>query len=250
MSIINVKNLNVVLNEREVIKNISLSINEGEYICVIGKNGSGKTTFVKTLNGIILPTSGDVEVKGFNTKDEEKLIEIRKNVGMVFQNPDNQMVASLVEEDIAFGLENLGIDTETMRKRVKEVLKKVNIENLRNKNINTLSGGQKQKVCIAGILAMRPSVMIFDEPTSMLDPSARKEILDEIYRINKEEKITIIQITHFMSEIERADRVVLLDDGNIVRDTYDIKGFLDNVEDIKNFNLELPLKKRIELALE
>ena len=249
MSIINVKNLNVVLNEREVIKNISLSINEGEYICVIGKNGSGKTTFVKTLNGIILPTSGDVEVKGFNTKDEEKLIEIRKNVGMVFQNPDNQMVASLVEEDIAFGLENLGIDTETMRKRVKEVLKKVNIENLRNKNINTLSGGQKQKVCIAGILAMRPSVMIFDEPTSMLDPSARKEILDEIYRINKEEKITIIQITHFMSEIERADRVVLLDDGNIVRDTYDIKGFLDNVEDIKNFNLELPLKKRIELAL-
>ena len=249
MSIINVKNLNVVLNEREVIKNISLSINEGEYICVIGKNGSGKTTFVKTLNGIILPTSGDVEVKGFNTKDEEKLIEIRKNVGMVFQNPDNQMVASLVEEDIAVGLENLGIDTETMRKRVKEVLKKVNIENLRNKNINTLSGGQKQKVCIAGILAMRPSVMIFDEPTSMLDPSARKEILDEIYRINKEEKITIIQITHFMSEIERADRVVLLDDGNIVRDTYDIKGFLDNVEDIKNFNLELPLKKRIELAL-
>lgn len=249
MSIINVKNLNVVLNEREVIKNISLSINEGEYICVIGKNGSGKTTFVKTLNGIILPTSGDVEVKGFNTKDEEKLIEIRKNVGMVFQNPDNQMVASLVEEDIAFGLENLGIDTDTMRKRVKEVLKKVNIENLRNKNINMLSGGQKQKVCIAGILAMRPSVMIFDEPTSMLDPSARKEILDEIYRINKEEKITIIQITHFMSEIERADRVVLLDDGNIVRDTYDIKGFLDNVEDIKNFNLELPLKKRIELAL-
>lgn len=249
MSIINVKNLNVVLNEREVIKNISLSINEGEYICVIGKNGSGKTTFVKTLNGIILPTSGDVEVKGFNTKDEEKLIEIRKNVGMVFQNPDNQMVASLVEEDIAFGLENLGIDTDTMRKRVKEVLKKVNIENLRNRNINMLSGGQKQKVCIAGILAMRPSVMIFDEPTSMLDPSARKEILDEIYRINKEEKITIIQITHFMSEIERADRVVLLDDGNIVRDTYDIKGFLDNVEDIKNFNLELPLKKRIELAL-
>lgn len=249
MSIINVKNLNVVLNEREVIKNISLSINEGEYICVIGKNGSGKTTFVKTLNGIILPTSGDVEVKGFNTKDEEKLIEIRKNVGMVFQNPDNQMVASLVEEDIAFGLENLGIDTDTMRKRVKEALKKVNIENLRNKNINMLSGGQKQKVCIAGILAMRPSVMIFDEPTSMLDPSARKEILDEIYRINKEEKITIIQITHFMSEIERADRVVLLDDGNIVRDTYDIKGFLDNVEDIKNFNLELPLKKRIELAL-
>lgn len=249
MSIINVKNLNVVLNEREVIKNISLSINEGEYICVIGKNGSGKTTFVKTLNGIILPTSGDVEVKGFNTKDEEKLIEIRKNVGMVFQNPDNQMVASLVEEDIAFGLENLGIDTDTMRKRVKEVLKKVNIENLRNKNINMLSGGQKQKVCIAGILAMRPSVMIFDEPTSMLDPSARKEILDEIYRINKEEKITIIQITHFMGEIERADRVVLLDDGNIVRDTYDIKGFLHNVEDIKNFNLELPLKKRIELAL-
>ena len=237
------------MNGVDVLKNISLSIKEGEYICIVGKNGSGKTTFVKTLNGITMPSSGDVEVLNMNTKDENNIIEIRKNVGMVFQNPDNQMVASLVEEDIAFGLENIGIDTDEMHKRVKDVLKKINIESLKDQNINKLSGGQKQKVCIAGILAMKPKIMIFDEPTSMLDPYARYEILNEIYRLNKEEGITIIHITHFMNEIEKANRVLLLNEGNLVKDTYDIKEFLDNAEELKIFNLELPLKKRIELKL-
>ena len=249
MNTIEIKNLEVVLNDTKVLSNISLSIKEGEYICIVGKNGSGKTTFVKTLNGIISPTLGDVEVLDMNTKDEDRIIEIRKNVGMVFQNPDNQMVASLVEEDVAFGLENIGIETSEMHKRVHEALNKVGIEHLKDQNINKLSGGQKQKVCIAGILAMKPRIMIFDEPTSMLDPYAREDILNEIYRLNKDEHITIIHITHFMEEIEKADRVILLNDGKIVRDTYDVKNFLDNVEDIKNYNLELPLKKRIELKL-
>ena len=249
MSIISIKNLYVDLNDEEVLNNVSLEINEGEYICIVGKNGSGKTTFVKTLNGIILPTKGDVNVLNMNTKDESKIIEIRKNVGMVFQNPDNQMVASLVEEDVAFGLENIGIETKEMHDRVNYALKKVKIEHLRDQNINKLSGGQKQKVCIAGILAMKPKIMIFDEPTSMLDPYARNEILEEIYRLNKEENITIIHITHFMSEIEKADRVLLLNEGKLIKDTYDIDNFLNNIEDIKKYNLELPLKKRIELKL-
>ena len=249
MSIIDIKKLSVNLNDEIVLNDISLSINEGEYICIVGKNGSGKTTFVKTLNGIVLPTSGDVEVMGINTKNEDRLVEIRKNVGMVFQNPDNQMVASLVEEDVAFGLENIGVETEEMHKRVKYALEKVGIENLKEQNVNKLSGGQKQKVCIAGILAMKPKIMIFDEPTSMLDPYARFEILNEIYRLNKEEHITIIHITHFMEEVEKADRVLLLNEGKLIKDTYDVKNFLDNVEDIKNYNLELPIKKRIELEL-
>ena len=249
MSIIDIKKLSVNLNDEVVLNDISLSINEGEYICIVGKNGSGKTTFVKTLNGIVLPTSGDVEVMGMNTKNEDRLVEIRKNVGMVFQNPDNQMVASLVEEDVAFGLENIGVETEEMHKRVKYALEKVGIENLKEQNVNKLSGGQKQKVCIAGILAMKPKIMIFDEPTSMLDPYARFEILNEIYRLNKEEHITIIHITHFMEEVEKADRVLLLNEGKLIKDTYDVKNFLDNVEDIKNYNLELPIKKRIELEL-
>lgn len=249
MSIIDIKKLSVNLNDEVVLNDISLSINEGEYICIVGKNGSGKTTFVKTLNGIVLPTSGNVEVMGLNTKNEDRLVEIRKNVGMVFQNPDNQMVASLVEEDVAFGLENIGVETEEMHKRVKYALEKVGIENLKEQNVNKLSGGQKQKVCIAGILAMKPKIMIFDEPTSMLDPYARFEILNEIYRLNKEEHITIIHITHFMEEVEKADRVLLLNEGKLIKDTYDVKNFLDNVEDIKNYNLELPIKKRIELEL-
>ena len=249
MSIIDVKNLCVKLNGEDALYDISLSINEGEYVCIIGKNGSGKSTFVKTINGIIIPTSGNVEVLGMNTKDDNKIIEIRKNVGMVFQNPDNQMVASLVEEDVAFGLENIGIETSEMHKRVDYALRKVKIENLKDQNINKLSGGQKQKVCVAGILAMKPRIMIFDEPTSMLDPYAREEILKEIYRLNKEDNITIIHITHFMEEVEKADRVILLNEGRLIKDTYDVNNFLDNLDDIKNYNLELPLKKRIELRL-
>lgn len=249
MSIIDVKNLCVKLNGEDALYDISLSINEGEYVCIIGKNGSGKSTFVKTINGIIIPTSGNVEVLGMNTKDDNKIIEIRKNVGMVFQNPDNQMVASLVEEDVAFGLENIGIETSEMHKRVDYALRKVKIENLKDQNINKLSGGQKQKVCVAGILAMKPKIMIFDEPTSMLDPYAREEILNEIYRLNKEDNITIIHITHFMEEVEKADRVILLNEGRLIKDTYDVINFLDNLDDIKNYNLELPLKKRIELKL-
>lgn len=207
-------------NEKEnrwvALKNINLHINEGEFLCVIGKNGSGKSTLGKLINGLYLPTVGDITVYGMNTKIESNILDIRKNVGMVFQNPDNQIVASIVEEDVAFGLENLGVSTDEMRVRVKKVLTDLNLEKYRHYSPNKLSGGQKQKLALAGILAMKPKVIVFDEPTAMLDPIGRKELIDTIVKLNKEEKITIILITHFMEEIVDSDRVIVMNQGEIV----------------------------------
>lgn len=207
-------------NEKEnrwvALKNINLQINEGEFLCVIGKNGSGKSTLGKLINGLFLPTIGDVTIYGMNTKIEDNILDIRKNVGMVFQNPDNQIVASIVEEDVAFGLENLGIATDEMKKRVDKVLTDLNLEKYRHYSPNKLSGGQKQKLALAGILAMKPKVIVFDEPTAMLDPIGRKELIDTIVKLNKEEKITIILITHFMEEIVDSDRVIVMNQGEIV----------------------------------
>ena len=247
MSIIKIENVSydfVSFDENEnkikqsALKNINLQINEGDFLCIIGKNGSGKSTLGKLINGLYTPTEGDVFVFDNNTKNEEKILEIRKNVGMVFQNPDNQIVASIVEEEIAFGLENIGMPTEQMRKNVDDVLSKLNILNLKRHSTNKLSGGQKQRVALCSVLAMKPKVIIFDEPTAMLDMKARLDFIDLIYELNKNEKITIILITHFMEEIRKSDRVIVIDDGNLALDTTPKQIFLDN--NISKYGIVLP----------
>lgn len=225
MKIIDIKNLIVEYDNYEeslpktkVIDDISLDINEGEFVCILGRNGSGKSTFAKCLNGLIIPTSGDVIVDGINTKDYENILEIRKKVGLTFQNPDNQIVASIVEEDIAFGLENLGIEKDEMRNRIDEAMKILEIYDIKDYLTSKLSGGQKQKVAIAGILAMKSKIFVLDEPTSMIDSIGRNEILECIKKINNEENITIIMISHHITDIFYADRVLVLDGGKIVID--------------------------------
>ena len=207
-----------VVSKKRAIDGVSLSINEGEFICVLGRNGSGKSTLAKCFNALLLPTEGDVIIKGMNTKDESKTIDIRKNIGMAFQNPDNQIVASIVEEDIAFGMENLGLDSETMNKRIDESLACLGISDLRFSMTSKLSGGQKQKVSIAGILAMKSNIIILDEPTSMIDKNGRKDLLDKVKKLNVEEKITVILISHYVEEISYADRVIVLNNGKIELD--------------------------------
>ncbi len=200
--------------DKKALDNINISIASGEYIAVLGHNGSGKSTFAKLLNGLILPTNGDVLVNGLNTKDEDSLNEIRRSTGMVFQNPDNQMVATLVEEDVAFGVENLGIPAEEIRKRIDESLDAVGMLAYKDKKPHQLSGGQKQRIAIAGVLAMNPQCIIFDESTAMLDPAGREDVLEIIEKLN-DEGVTIILITHNMEETITADRVVILNDGKI-----------------------------------
>lgn len=207
-----------VTSKKRAIDGISLSVEEGEFICLLGRNGSGKSTFAKCLNALILPTEGDVIVNGMNTKDETKTIDIRKNIGMAFQNPDNQIVASLVEEDIAFGMENLGIDSATMDKRIDEALDSLGIKELRYSMTSKLSGGQKQKISIAGIIAMKSKIIVLDEPTSMIDKNGRIDLLDKVKKLNKEEHITVILISHYVEEISYADRVILFDKGRMVAD--------------------------------
>lgn len=208
----------VVTSKKRAIDGISLSIEEGDFICILGRNGSGKSTFAKCLNALILPTEGDVIVNGMNTKDETKTIDIRKNIGMAFQNPDNQIVASLVEEDIAFGMENLGIDSATMDKRIDEALDSLGIKELRYSMTSKLSGGQKQKISIAGIIAMKSKIIVLDEPTSMIDKNGRIDLLDKVKKLNKEEHITVILISHYVEEISYANRVIVFDKGHIVAD--------------------------------
>lgn len=191
---------------------VSLDVNEGEFVGIIGRNGSGKSTLAKMLNGIIIPDEGEILVDGMNTKDPEMIWKIRQKAGMIFQNPDNQMVATIVEEDIAFGPENLGVDPEEIRERVDKALLTVNMEKYRAKKPHELSGGQKQRIAIAGILAMHPECIIFDEPTAMLDPKGRMEVLNTIKLLNSR-GVTIILITHYMEEVAEADRVVILNSG-------------------------------------
>ena len=209
---------NNVVSKKRAIDGINLSIDEGEFVCILGRNGSGKSTLAKCLNALVLPTDGDVFINGMNTKDETKTLDIRKSIGMAFQNPDNQIVASIVEEDIAFGMENLSIDSATMDKRIDEALDCLGIKELRYSLTSKLSGGQKQKVSIAGILAMKSKIIVLDEPTSMIDKNGRKDLLDRVKKLNKEENITIILISHYIDEISYADRVVVLNKGKIVMD--------------------------------
>lgn len=223
----------------EVIKNFNLSIEKGSFVAVLGHNGSGKSTAAKLINGILVPQSGTVTVNGITTENEENVYEIRKNVGMVFQNPDNQIVASVVEEDVAFGVENLGIPSDECRRRVDEALKTVGMYELREKAPHKLSGGQKQRVAIAGIIAMKPQCIVLDEPTAMLDPSGRREVMATIKRLNREDGITVVIITHYMDEAVEADRVIVMDNGKIRIDDTPEKVFAC-VDEMKAMGLDVP----------
>ena len=223
----------------EVLKGIDLTIKEGELVAVLGHNGSGKSTLAKHLNAILVPTSGKVLVDGIDTADEDRLFELRQRAGMVFQNPDNQIVSSIVEEDVAFGLENLGVPYEEMRKRVDDAPKTVNMYEYRLHSPSQLSGGQKQRVAIAGIIAMRPKCMIFDEPTAMLDPQGRREVLAAIHLLNREYGITVILITHYMDEAAQCGRVVVMDKGRVVLDDRPERVF-SQVDMLKKLRLDVP----------
>ena len=202
---------------KRALNGISLDIEKGSFTAIVGMNGSGKSTLAKCLNGLLTPTSGAVIVSGFSTKDDEHIWDIRSRVGMVFQNPDNQIVSSIVEDDVAFGPENLGVEPSEIRKRVDDALKRVGMYELRDKGAHMLSGGQKQRIAIAGAVAMRPECIVFDEPTAMLDPKGRESVMQIIRELNSD-GITCILITHFMNEAEQADRVIVLKDGRVLCD--------------------------------
>ena len=225
--------------EVKALDNVSLDIREGEHIAVLGHNGCGKSTLAKHLNALLLPTAGTVEVDAVDTANEADLWTIRQMVGMVFQNPDNQLVATTVEEDVAFGPENMGMEPALIRQRVDEALALVGMSQFKDKGPHLLSGGQKQRVAIAGIIAMRPKYIVFDEPTAMLDPIGRKEVLDTMQRLNREEGITVINITHFMEEAVLADRVVVMDHGRIVLSGTP-KEVFTQVDFLKQMQLDVP----------
>lgn len=222
-----------------VLNGINIEIKKGEFVAILGHNGCGKSTLAKHLNGLLIPVSGNVYVGGISTKDEEKCWEIRQNVGMVFQNPDNQIVATVVEEDVAFAPENLGVESAEIRKRVDEALKAVDMYEYRNHAPHLLSGGQKQRVAIAGAIAMRPKCIVFDEPTAMLDPKGRREVIKTIETLNKEEGITMVLITHYMDEAVRADRVIVMDAGKVYMDDVPKKVF-SQVKEVKQLGLDVP----------
>ncbi|MCL1913487.1 MAG: energy-coupling factor transporter ATPase [Eubacteriaceae bacterium] len=207
---------------------IDLDLAQGEFVGIVGHNGSGKSTFAKMLNGLILPTEGSVNVLGMDTKDEKSLIQIRRNIGMVFQNPDNQIVATIVEEDVAFGVENLGIEQTKIRGIVDSALTSVGMYSSRLKKPHQLSGGQKQRVAIAGVLAMNPRCIILDESTAMLDPNGRAEVITTALRLNKEEGVTVVLITHYMEELVNADRIIAMENGKIAFDLPPAKAFSDS----------------------
>ena len=222
-----------------VLDGVSLSVRSGEFVAVLGHNGSGKSTLAKHFNAILLPTSGKVYVDGMDTCDEELLLDIRRRVGMVFQNPDNQIVASVVEEDVAFGPENLGVPSEEIRARVDSALAAVGMTEYARHAPHLLSGGQKQRVAIAGVLAMRPECIVLDEPTAMLDPAGRREVLDTVKRLNREQGITVVLITHHMDEAAQADRLIVMHDGHIMADDSPEQVF-QNVDGLRSLGLEVP----------
>ena len=217
---------------------VSFSVEKGSFVAVVGMNGSGKSTLAKCLNGLLLPTTGTVEINGMKTSDESHIWDIRSNIGMVFQNPDNQLVSSIVEDDVAFGPENLGVDPEEIRKRVDEALKRVDMYDCKDKAAHMLSGGQKQRIAIAGAVAMRPSCIVFDEPTAMLDPAGRAKVMGIIKDLNKE-GITVVLITHFMEEAMEADRIIVMQNGRIIGDRTPAELFADT-EFVHEAGLELP----------
>jgi len=229
------------------IDGVSLQIEAGSFVAVLGHNGSGKSTLAKTLNGILLPSGGTVLISGMDTADDANLLNIRREVGMVFQNPDNQIIANLVEDDVGFGPENLGVPTEEIWQRVDAALKAVGMTAFRLKSPNHLSGGQKQRVAIAGVMAMHPKCIVLDEPTAMLDPNGRKEVIRTVTELNRSEGVTVVLITHYMEEVIGADRLVVMDDGKVIMDGTPREVFA-RVEELKRLRLDVP--QATELAYE
>lgn len=235
-------------SEQRAVNGISFSVEEGEFVAVVGHNGSGKSTIAKLMNGLLEPDSGTVTVSGLDTKSNKDLFDIRKTVGVVFQNPDNQMVATIIEDDVAFGPENIGLPSEEIRSRVDWALKSVGMYEYREGTPFRLSGGQKQRVAIAGILAIKPRVIVLDESTSMLDPEGRAEVLKTIEKLNREEKMAVVMITHFMEEALLADRIVVMNEGKIYMQGG--KEIFRREEELKSIGLTVPLAVRVAHALQ
>ena len=216
MNALEISKLNFSYEQIPVLRDVSLTVKRGEFVCLLGRNGSGKSTLARLVNGLLTPSSGEIKVFGLDSTKKENLFEIRKKAGMVFQNPDNQMVASIVEDDLAFGPENVGVEREEIGERISYALKAVGMEEFRHSTPSRLSGGQKQRIAIAGVLALKPDILILDESTAMLDPKGRSEVMSVVKKLNKEEGLTVIDITHYMDEAVDADRIVVLSDGRVV----------------------------------
>lgn len=248
-NIIEIKNLSFQYesSSKKVLKNLNIDIKEGEFVCVLGHNGSGKSTLAKLINAQYIPTEGDILVGNMNTKDDDSLWDIREMCGMVFQNPDNQLVATIVEEDVAFGPENLGVPREELRKRVDECLELVGMSEYKRHSPALLSGGQKQRIAIAGILAMNPKCLLMDEPTAMLDPQGRKDFLNTVLKLREMGK-TIIHITHYMEECVNADRIIVINEGDVVLEGTPREVF-SNVEQMKEIGLDVPEPTEISYLL-
>lgn len=218
---------------------VDLDVKKGDFVAILGHNGSGKSTLAKQINALLVPTEGTLYVDGMDTKDPEKVWDIRQSAGMVFQNPDNQIIGTVVEEDVGFGPENMGVPTDEIWKRVDDSLKKTGMTAYRYQSPNKLSGGQKQRVAIAGVVAMRPSCIVLDEPTAMLDPNGRKEVLKAVSELNKKEKVTVVLITHYMEEVIHANKVYVMDGGNVVMQGTPREIF-SQVETLKKYRLDVP----------
>jgi energy-coupling factor transporter ATPase len=257
MGMINTKNLIFEYIRRDedgnvesinrAVDNVDIEVNRGDFVAVLGHNGSGKSTMAKHINAILIPTEGTVWVNGMDTKEEDKIWDIRQTAGMVFQNPDNQIIATVVEEDVGFGAENLGIPTEEIWRRVEESLRAVGMYEYRKHSPNKLSGGQKQRVAIAGIMAMKPQCIVLDEPTAMLDPIGRKEVIQTVLELNKRDKVTVLLITHYMEEVIFADKVIVMDQGKVVMQGTPREVF-SRVDELKHYRLAVP--QVTELAYE
>lgn len=252
-ALIKIENLYHIYNQYKknqivALDNINLEIKKGEFVSIIGSNGSGKSTLARHLNCLLLPTSGNVWVDGINTRDKDKVWEIRQKVGMVFQNPDNQIIATTVEDDVAFGLENIGISRTMMQERVNWALQVVEMEEYKKCEPHLLSGGQKQRVAIAGVIAMHSSFLVLDEPTAMLDPRGRKEVVDIVKKLNREENITVIYITHLMEEAVESDKIVVLDKGKIALMGRPEEVF-SKAETLKNLSLDVPQITELAIRL-
>lgn len=230
------------------LKNVNLEIMRGEFFTILGQNGSGKSTLARHFNGLLIPSKGEVLVDGISVKEKQNIREIRKKVGMVFQNPDNQLVSTVVEEDVAFGSENLGIPADEIRRRVDWALEALNMTEYRKEEPHQLSGGQKQRVAIAGVLATKPDCIVLDEPTALLDPIGRQEVIDAAKKLNREEGITVVLITHFMNEAIESDRIVVMDAGEI-KITGTPRDIFDQVDLIRELGLDIPMATQIAIGL-
>ena len=232
---------------KRAIDDVDVDIKQGDFVAVLGHNGSGKSTFAKHINGILMPSEGTVWVSGIDTRDEDHIWDVRRTAGMVFQNPDNQIIGNIVEEDVGFGPENIGVPTDEIWRRVDQSLDAVGMAAYRLQSPNKLSGGQKQRVAIAGVMAMRPQCIILDEPTAMLDPNGREEVIRTLRQLNKAENITVLLITHYMEEAVHADRIIVMDDGRIVMDG-EPREIFSRVKELKSHGLDVP--QATELAWE